>query len=279
MKKMLLFGFLIFLIVCILPVAALDWNWSIDGWNGWSHTASWSGTETGPNYEYGPFIVNGYGVFGTNVSLLAGMTSTSVQNTFIDPTGTGWNYIIFKGRITESDVPVGRWMKIKINNQEVFSGNALSYPPGNNGQNFEIKRSFPLSDIVTVNISNGQSPAWGPYFGMRYYSLELISPGSLEVKSSPSHAKIYINGEDTGKVAKWTFDDMAPGDYDVYVTLEGYTTPATEHVTVMSEQTAKLHFMLKKDKTPVPEFPSPYPAITIIGVLGVVFYIKRTREN
>ena len=103
--------------------------------------------------------------------------------------------------------------------------------------------------------------------------------GSLEIKSSPSHAEIYINGIDTGKFAKWTFDDMAPGDYDVYVTLEGYTTPATEHVTVMSEQTAKLHFMLKKDKTPVPEFPSPYPAITIIGVLGVVFYIKRTREN
>jgi hypothetical protein len=72
--------------------------------------------------------------------------------------------------------------------------------------------------------------------------------GSLEVKSSPSHVKIYINGVDTGKIAKWTFDDMVPGDYDVYVTLDGYTTSETEHVTVVSDQTTQLHFKLKKIK-------------------------------
>jgi photosystem II stability/assembly factor-like uncharacterized protein len=77
---------------------------------------------------------------------------------------------------------------------------------------------------------------------------ESSAMGSLEVKSSPSHANIYINGVDTGKIAKWTFDDMAPGDYDVYVTLDGYTTPKTELVTVVSEQTAQLHFKLKKIK-------------------------------
>jgi len=107
-----------------------------------------------------------------------------------------------------------------------------------------------------------------------------ILTGSLEVKSSPSHAKIYINGKDTGKIAKWTFDDMAPGDYDVFVTLDGYATPETEHVTVMSEQTAKLHFHLKKGGTPVPEFPSAFlPATMLIGFLGAVLLIQRTREN
>ena len=107
-----------------------------------------------------------------------------------------------------------------------------------------------------------------------------ILTGSLEVKSSPSHAKIYINGKDTGKFAKWTFDDMATGDYDVYVTLEGYTTPETEHVTIFSEQTAKLHFMLKKEGRPVPEFPSlALPAAMIIGFLGAVLLIRRTKEH
>jgi len=59
---------------------------------------------------------------------------------------------------------------------------------------------------------------------------------------------------DTGKSAKWTIDTMALGDYDVYVTLERYTTPATEHAAEMSEQTTKLYFMIKKDGTPIHEF-------------------------
>ena len=108
----------------------------------------------------------------------------------------------------------------------------------------------------------------------------MVVPGSLEVKSSPSHAKIYINGVDTGKFAKWTFDDMVPGEYEVYVTLDGYITPETEHVTMVSEQTTRLHFVLKKEGTPVPEFPSlAFPATMIIGFLGAVLCIKRTREQ
>jgi len=74
------------------------------------------------------------------------------------------------------------------------------------------------------------------------------TPGSLEVKSSPAKAKIYINGIYTEQVTKWKFDDMAPGDYKVYVTLEGYSTPATETVKVISGQTASLHFKLDKVK-------------------------------
>jgi TolB protein len=123
---------------------------------------------------------------------------------------------------------------------------------------------------LTLNTAIDKDPDWGI----------VQTPGSLEVKSSPSHARIYINGLDTGKFAKWTFDDMAPGDYYVYVMLEGYTTPETEHVTVISEQTAKLHFMLKKEGTPVPEFPSAFlPATVIAGFLGTVLLIHRTRKH
>jgi hypothetical protein len=41
---------------------------------------------------------------------------------------------------------------------------------------------------------------------------------------------------------------MAPGDYNVSVMLEGYSTPATETVKVISGQTASLHFKLDKLK-------------------------------
>jgi PKD repeat protein len=71
--------------------------------------------------------------------------------------------------------------------------------------------------------------------------------GSLEVKSSPSHAKIYVNGIDTGKFAKWSFDNLVPGDYQVYVTLDGYTPSAPEKVKVVLGNTS-LHFTLKKEK-------------------------------
>jgi hypothetical protein len=83
-----------------------------------------------------------------------------------------------------------------------------------------------------------RDPAWGP-------ALKL---GSLEVKSSPSKAKIYINGIYTEQVTRWKFDDMAPGDYNVYVMQDGYSTSATETVKVISGQTASLHFKLDKVK-------------------------------
>ena len=78
--------------------------------------------------------------------------------------------------------------------------------------------------------------------------ITIKTPGSLLVTSSPSQAKIYINGIDAGQFTRWTFNGMAPGEYNVYVTLEGYTTSETEKVTVVSDKTVKLNFKLKKVK-------------------------------
>jgi hypothetical protein len=73
---------------------------------------------------------------------------------------------------------------------------------------------------------------------------------------------------------------MAPGEYEVYVTLDEYITPETEHVTVVSEHTSSLHFNLKKKVVPVPEFPSIFlPSTMIIGLFGAVLLIQRTREQ
>jgi Tol biopolymer transport system component len=71
-------------------------------------------------------------------------------------------------------------------------------------------------------------------------------PGRIEVKSTPSYAKIYINDVDTQKFTTWTFNDIPPGNYEVYVMLEGYKTPAIKTVKVASGKTMKLNFNLKK---------------------------------
>jgi len=94
------------------------------------------------------------------------------------------------------------------------------------------------SEQTRLTTNGAASPSWCP----------VPAPGSLEVISSPSKAKIYINGIYTEQVTRWKFDDMAPGDYKVYVMLDGYATPATETVKVISGQTASLHFKLDKLK-------------------------------
>jgi hypothetical protein len=162
------------------------WIWSRDRWDGWSHEASWSGTQVGPCSEYGPVIVEDHGEHGANINLRSGSTQSSVWKTFTDASGVGWNTITFKGLLTSSDVPSGRWMTIEVNGQQVFGGTAAQTPPGNH-QQFEITRSFPQSSTVMVKISNGQNPAWGPQFAMHFYKLELSRSTGLmtsEVETS-----------------------------------------------------------------------------------------------
>jgi hypothetical protein len=160
------------------PSSGAEWIWSRDGWGDWQHTASWSGTQVGPNSEYGPVMVNGHGEHGTNTNLLAGSTQASVWRTFSDSIGTGWNTLTFDGMLSASDVPGGRWMTIDVNGQQVFAATELNTPPGN-GKPFEIAVRFPQTRTATVKISHGQNPAWGPRFYMEYDSLRL----SLETGS------------------------------------------------------------------------------------------------
>ncbi len=166
---------------------------SVWSWDGWQHTASWSGTQVGPCSEYGPVVVGDHGEHGANVNLRRGSAQSSVWKTFTDSSGTGWNTITFKGMLTSSDVPNGRWMTLEVNGQQVFGGTATQTPPGN-GQVFEITRSFPQSSTVTVNISNGQNPAWGPRFAMHFYSLELSRNTGLMASETGSPEFVVPDG-------------------------------------------------------------------------------------
>ena len=161
----------------------VEWIWSQDRWGDWQHTASWSGSESGTNSEYGPVIVNDHGEHGTNTNLNGGSTQSSVWRTFSDPSGVGWNTLEFTGLLTATDTKSGRWMTIDVNDQQVFKGNAAQNPPGN-GVKFTIKRSFPQSSSVKVKISSGQTSAYRPLFAMQYYSIKLSrSTSSQPVQS------------------------------------------------------------------------------------------------
>jgi hypothetical protein len=151
--------------------ASSDWIWARDGWGDWQHTASWSGSEAGPNSEYGPLIVEDHGQHGIQTNLVKGAAVASTWRTFQDPTGEGWEMVTFEGALSSSDRPSGRWMIIEVNGVQVFGANEVNIPPGSSGKPFTIKASFPRTDTATVNISHGQNPAWGPLFVMDYYAI------------------------------------------------------------------------------------------------------------
>ncbi len=115
---------------------------SMDDWKSWEHRASWSGREVGPCTEYGPRIVAGHGEYGANVSLLAALTDSEVWRTFADTLGDGWNTLTFSGKLSPSDVPGGRWLKIEVNDRIVYQDDVMQSPPGN-GEFFSIPVHFP----------------------------------------------------------------------------------------------------------------------------------------
>jgi hypothetical protein len=137
------------------------------------HAGSWAGTSTGPCSEFGPRIIEGHGEFGTEVHLNKGSTESSIWRKLSDPVGDGWNTLALVGRLAPSDVPTGRWLKIEVNDNVVFSADVTHSPPGN-GEVFSIPVHFPQSKNVKLKISNGQNPAWGGQpFTMEYYSMRL----------------------------------------------------------------------------------------------------------
>jgi len=188
-----------------VSVSGTDWVWSRDGWGDWQHIATWGGPEVGENSEYGPVMVNDpikglHGEHGTITHLNAGSIEASVWRTFTDSSGSGWNTIMFNGALGASDVPGGRWMTIDVNGQQVFAANELQTPPGNTGQIFEIKVSFPQTQTATVRITQGQNPAWGAGFPMEFYSVKLSRESTVMMKTEsvpfviPDGKSLVMNG-------------------------------------------------------------------------------------
>jgi hypothetical protein len=133
-------------------------DWSQNGWDGWEHTASWSGTETGPCSIVGPSIENGHGLYGTDVSLARrGSTQLVVSKTFTAADGEKWSHLSFTGLLSSSDLPSGRSMTVNVNGVNVYSGTAAA-DSSINGQPFTLAGSFDPANSVTVTITAKQDP-------------------------------------------------------------------------------------------------------------------------
>lgn len=154
----------------------MKWDWSVNGWNDWQHTASCKGiavTETGSCREYGPVMVAGHGEYGSDVTLDRVPTESSVSKTFTASSGTRWNTLTFNGLLSSSPVPFLRWMAIDVNGVRVYYANATQTPPGN-GQQFTITQSFTPANSVNIRISSGQDPTYDTsLYTMQFNSLTL----------------------------------------------------------------------------------------------------------
>ncbi len=51
---------------------------------------------------------------------------------------------------------------------------------------------------------------------------EEATTGSIQVNSSPTGAKVYLDGTDTGKVTNCTLTDVSPGSHNIKLIKEGY---------------------------------------------------------
>ncbi|MBN1294659.1 MAG: SUMF1/EgtB/PvdO family nonheme iron enzyme, partial [Candidatus Latescibacteria bacterium] len=71
--------------------------------------------------------------------------------------------------------------------------------------------------------------------------------GSIQVTSTPSGAKIFVNGTDSGEVTPATLPGRAVGNYSVDVVLEGYKSDGPKEVTVSDGETNTVQFELTQD--------------------------------
>jgi sugar lactone lactonase YvrE len=74
--------------------------------------------------------------------------------------------------------------------------------------------------------------------------------GSIQVNSSPTGAKVYLDGSDTGKTTNTTLSNVSAGNHTVKLVKEGYVD-YEENISVTAGQTANLIATLSKHKITV----------------------------
>ena len=145
----------VFEIISGLP-ESYTWDWTTDGWDGWSHSYSYTGPSS--YSEYGPTIVNSNGIHGiqltgtTTTDRLKVATST-VSKTFTSPSADAkWSTLTFNGLLSSSDNPVGRSLIIYAGGLKVYDSTASADPTLNGQQEFTITAPFDRSNEVIVTI-------------------------------------------------------------------------------------------------------------------------------
>ena len=160
------------------------WTWSTDGWTGWQpQTICPSGTTSATCSEYSQTIVNGYGVYGSNLDPAAnsvGTMTSSVTKTFTAPTGSTYGTITFTGML--SSVPSSdQEASVSSMTINVNGANVYTYQPssaGDFGQQFTFTQSFTAANSVSVQITITQNPIYvldSTLYTMQLQSLTLSS--------------------------------------------------------------------------------------------------------
>jgi uncharacterized repeat protein (TIGR01451 family) len=110
-----------------------------------------------------------------------------------------------------------------------------SVAPGSHTVTVSLKGYNPASMDVTVSAGSTATAD--------FVLNQIPQTGSIAVSSTPVGAMIEIDGVSTGKVTPYTFDNIAPGDHAVSVSLKGYT-PGSQTVTVSAGSTTRADFKL-----------------------------------
>lgn len=98
---------------------------------------------------------------------------------------------------------------------------------------------------VTVTVNDGKG---GTAEGSCSVAVEvLVTAGSIDVKSSPEGANVYIDGTDTGNITPYVITDIDEGDHTIKLSKE-FCKDREETVTVTAGETTYVNWEL--DPTP-----------------------------
>ena len=89
--------------------------------------------------------------------------------------------------------------------------------------------------------------------------------GTIKVTSTPSGARVFFDGSDTGWVTPYTVLEVPAGSHTIRLTLDGHTDWGPEAVTVTAGQTASVDATLEPIEPLEPEPPEEYA----LGLLPV----------
>jgi hypothetical protein len=96
---------------------------------------------------------------------------------------------------------------------------------------------------VSVTVSDGRG---GTHEGTCSVVVAVIvTEGSIDVKSSPAEAMVYIDGTDTGNITPFVITDVPEGDHTIKLTLAGYKDKEGT-VTVNAGETTYINWELEE---------------------------------
>jgi len=138
-------------------------------------------------------------------------------------------------------VKLGR--KEKEDEHKVPAGQEITLPT------YDFSKKFPMAIVLL-----GAAAVVGAVvlFALKGGDGKEEDTGSIQVNSTPSGGKIYLDGTDTGKVTNTTLTGISPGSHTIKLAKDGYSDKE-QSVSVTGGQTAAVNLTLTKDTITISE--------------------------